>query len=426
MINDQLLPDQMQATAGYRISASPKGSRFDEEEVEAVRAMLISDGHLADATVCARFEAELRDYLGAVDVVVTSSCTMALELVTRYLGLGAGDQVVAAPLTYLATTASLLDRGCQISWCDIDDDTLSMSPRRLRELSSPDIKAVYLTHYGGDIARIDEICALARASGAVVVEDCAHALGTTWHGRAAGTFGDFGCFSFHSLKNMSTLGTGGAIATTSTQVAASLRRLRHVETHADLVARQDVFGADSIARPLPVGEGHEGQAFTHDCLKILRGGTNAVMSDVAAAAGRIQLRKLPGFLAARTATAARLDAELGKLPGIQTLPARAGVRHAHHLYTFLAETRRLRDAILWKLQQGGVEVVQRYFPLHLLPEYRLAGGSLGQCPTAERVWFERLVNLPIHPWLTSTDFDYLAALVRAAVAEESEAPVSRP
>ncbi len=284
MINDQLLPDQMQATAGYRISASPKGSRFDEEEVEAVRAMLISDGHLADATVCARFEAELRDYLGAVDVVVTSSCTMALELVTRYLGLGAGDQVVAAPLTYLATTASLLDRGCQISWCDIDDDTLSMSPRRLRELSSPDIKAVYLTHYGGDIARIDEICALARASGAVVVEDCAHALGTTWHGRAAGTFGDFGCFSFHSLKNMSTLGTGGAIATTSTQVAASLRRLRHVETHADLVARQDVFGADSIARPLPVGEGHEGQAFTHDCLKILRGGTNAVMSDVAAAA----------------------------------------------------------------------------------------------------------------------------------------------
>lgn len=403
----------------YRVSASAKGSLFGAEEADAVTSMLLSDVHLANGAVCAEFEADLRDYLGAADVVTTSSCTMALELVTRYLGLSAGDRVVASPLTYQSTTASLLDRGCEISWCDIDADTLSMSPRRLRELLSPGVKAVYLTHYGGDAARIDEICSLARDRGAVVVEDCAHALGTTLLGRAAGTFGDFGCFSFHSLKNISTLGTGGAIAVRP-EAAAVLRTLRHMEPHARLTPRQSVFGTGSLARPLPVGEGHEGPAFTHDCPEVLRGGTNAVMSDVAAAVGRIQLRRLPEFLAIRTAIADRLDSALGGLPGITTLPARPGVRHAHHLYAFLASSRRLRDAILGNLHAGGVEIVQRYFPLNLRPEYRLTGGHLGQCASTDSIWFERLVNLPIHPRLTDADIDHMTALVRAAVMDQRD------
>lgn len=407
--------DQKRSSRIYRVSASPKGSRFGEEEVEAVRSMLLSDSHMANGTVCAQFEQDLRRFLGAVDVVVTSSCTMALELVTRYLNLSAGDRVVASPLTYQATTASLLDRGCDILWCDVDADTLSMSPRHLCELLSPGIKAIYLTHYGGDAARIDEIYSLSRAYGAVVVEDCAHALGTKLNGRAVGTFGDFGCFSFHSLKNMSTLGTGGAITVNSQEMAKVLRKLRHIETHAKFTPRENAFSVNSLARPLPVGEGHEGLAFTHECREVLRGGTNAIMSDVAAAVGRIQLRRLPEFLTVRTATAERLDAALSELPGIQTLVARTGVEHAHHLYTFLALSRQLRDIILRKLHAGGVEIVQRYFPLNLLPEYRFTGGYLGQCPTAESIWFERLVNLPVHPWLTNDDVDYMAALVREAV-----------
>jgi perosamine synthetase len=403
-----------QRRGAYRISASAKGSLFGEEEANAVRSMLLSDVHLADGTICTQFEADLRDYLGAADVVTTSSCTMALELVTRYLGLSARDKVVACPLTYQSTTASLLDRGCEIAWCDVDADTLGMSPHHLRELLSSGTKAVYLTHYGGDAARIDEICSLAHGRGAVVVEDCAHALGTTLHGRAAGTFGDFGCFSFHSLKNMSTLGTGGAIAVRSQEAAAVLRTLRHMEPHARLTPRQNVFGTGSLARPLPVGEGHEGPAFTHDCREVLRGGTNAVMSDVAAAVGRVQLRKLPEFLAIRAAIAARLDSALQGLPGITTLPPRSGVRHAHHLYTFLASSRRLRDAVLHNLHVGGVEIVQRYFPLNLRPEYRMTGGHLSQCPTADSIWFERLVNLPIHPRLTDADIDHMTTLIRAA------------
>ncbi len=415
-----MLSDERLSAGAYRIPASPKGSRFGEEEVEAVRAMLLSDEHMADGAVCAELEQDLCGFLGAVDVVVTSSCTMALDLVTRYLDLSAGDTVVSSPLTFQASTASLLDRGCEIVWCDIDPDTLSMSPRHLRELLTPEVKAVYLTHYGGDAARIDEIAALCRAHGAVLVEDCAHALGTTLDDQPAGTFGDFGCFSFHSLKNMSTLGTGGAIATSSREAAAVLRRLRSIQNHARLTPRENVFGADSMARPLPVGEGHEGFAFTHDCREVLRGATNAMMSDVAAAVGRVQLKKLPEFLAVRTTVADRLDAALGELPGIQTLTARPGVRHAHHLYTFLAESQQLRDAVLRGLDAGGVEMVLRYFPLNLLPEYRIGGGRLGQCPTTDTIWFERLVNLPINPWLTDDDVDYMIALVRAAVTKSDQ------
>jgi dTDP-4-amino-4,6-dideoxygalactose transaminase len=132
--------------------------------------------------------------------------------------------------------------------------------------------------------------------------------------------------------------------------------------------------------------------------------------------GRVQLRKLPEFLAIRAATAARLDSALQGLPGITTLPPRSGVRHAHHLYTFLASSRRLRDAVLYNLHVGGVEIVQRYFPLNLRPEYRMTGGHLSQCPTADSIWFERLVNLPIHPRLTDADIDHMTTLIRAAAA----------
>ena len=417
-----VLRDQKRGAGAYRIPASPKGSRFGEEEVEAVRAMLLSDEHLADGATCAELEQDLCGFLGAADVVVTSSCTAALDLVTRYLDLRAEDLVVSCPLTFQASTASLLDRGCEIVWCDIDPDTLSMSPHHLRELLTPEVKAVYLTHYGGDAARIDEIASLCRAHGAVLVEDCAHALGTTVNGQPAGTFGDFGCFSFHSLKNISTLGTGGAIATRSREAAAVLRRLRDIQNHARLTPRENVFGADSTARPLPVGEGHEGFAFTHDCHEVLRGATNAMMSDVAAAVGRVQLKNLPEFLAVRTAVADRLDTALSRLPGIQTLTARPGVQHAHHLYTFLADSQHLRDTVLRSLHAGGVEIVLRYFPLNLLPEYRISGGHLGQCPTTDTIWFERLINLPINPWLTEDDIDHMVALVREAVtASDQEA-----
>jgi len=414
--------DDVQVAGSYRVPASPKGSRFGEEEVEQVRSLLLSDVHLANKEVCAKFEAHLRDYLGAVDVVAVSSCTTALELVTRYLNLSADSQIVASPLTFQATTASLLDRGCQIRWCDIDDDTLSMSPRHLRELLSPDVKAVYLTHYGGDIARIDEICSLADEYDIRVIEDCAHALGSTLRGRAAGTWGDFGCFSFHSLKNISTLGTGGAITTSSREVADELRGLRDVDALTVLRPTPNPFGGSTLAQPLPVGEGHEGSAFTHECEEVLRGGINAAMGDVAAAVGIVQLQRLPELLSIRSSAAARLDMALDELPGVQPLRAREGVQHSHHLYTFLAQSRETRDAILWKLHEGGVEIVQRYFPLHLLPEYRFTGGRLGQCPTAEFTWFERLVNLPINPWLTDDDVDYMASLIREAVVTVDRIP----
>ncbi|RSN54432.1 aminotransferase DegT [Amycolatopsis sp. WAC 04182] len=403
----------------YRIPQHGQGSGVTEEDLAAVTAVLTSGGHLSDGTEVARFEDEFARRTGAAHAVAVSSCTMALELATRVLELEPGDEIITTPLTFQATAAPLLGREVIVRFADIDETTLCLDPASVADALTPRTRAVFTTHYGGLCGGVEKLRALTERAGVALVEDCAHAIGASVAGRSAGTWGDIGCWSFHSLKNISTLGQGGMLTVRDAEVADRLRALRMINPDAEFVPRAKPaefggYGTGTVPRPVT----HEKNAYTHDCARIRSGGVNAQLADPAAAMGRSQLRRLDGLIARRRAVAERLDTGLRDL-GVEVLETPKGHTHAHHLYAFLLRDRGVdRDELVRDLEREGIEVVLRYFPVHLLPEWRRREAVFGSVPVAEDVWFRRLVNLPLSPQLGLDDADYVVGAVERALSRQ--------
>jgi dTDP-4-amino-4,6-dideoxygalactose transaminase len=361
------------------------------------------------------FEAEFAEYLGVRHAVSTTSCTVALELATYLIGLQPGDVVIATPQTYWSSLNPLLDLDVEVRFCDIDPNSLNLDPRCLSPLICSRTRAIYLVHYGGLMADMDEILKIADQHGVLVLEDCAHAHGSAYHGKRAGTIGHIGCYSFQSMKNMCTLGEGGMITFNESKWLEVVRRIRDGEPDAKFVERAST-NLGPYHRPKNLDR-HEKNSYTHDCTQILRRGTNAVLSEPAAVVGRVQLKKLPSLIEQRRAIAARLNDAIANIDGLRSQQEPAGYFHSYHLYTFFVEPNSGIDheTLLTEIDAAGVEVQMRYFPLHLLPEWRLRGGAPEQCPIAERTWFEEQVNLPIYPALTAHQVDFMIDVLQQSV-----------
>lgn len=416
----------MTGPGDYRVPYLPVGAPLGQEEVAAVARVLDSGDTLSCGTERERFEEELAAYLGARHAVALANCTMALELATHLIGLCPGDEVIATPQSYQATIQPLLAHDVRVRFCDIDPDTLNVDPASFAALVGPRTRALYLVHYGGDLARMDEIMAVAEPHGIVVVEDCAHAFGATYKGWAPGVLGHLGCFSFQSYKNLTTLGEGGLLTVRDDHWASVARRLRAIEPDADFRPRAEAR-LGPYDQPHDQVERHAKNAYVEDCVALRHPGTNSTLPEPAAAVGRVQLRRLDGFIARRRAIATRLDRELQAIPGIRVPQRPADLRSAHHLYTcFLDPAAGLdRDQVVRHLDEHGVQVQLRYFPLHLLPEWRMRGHRLGECPTAERIWFEQQINLPIYPQLEDWQVDYMIEALAQAVAAAGKRPGAR-
>lgn len=396
-----------------------KGSRFDDGELDAVRELLLSDVHIGTGEQVPLFEADIASYLGVRHAIAVSSCSMGLELVTRVLGLGPGDEVITAPLTYEASIWSLLGHGCSVTFCDIDPETLCLSARDLDAAVTARTKAVFVTHYGGVMADMDELRAVCDRYGLALVEDCAHAVGASYRGRGPGSIGDFGCFSFQSLKHISTLGQGGLITLADDDLAGRLRTLRSGKPDAVFVPRASPGPFSELGDLGQIGgaDTHEKNAYTHDCVAINACGLNAYLGEPAAAAGRAQLRKIDGLLAERRKIGDELDTRLAQIPGIRVPKIPADRVHARWLHAFLVGPGAgiSRNELVKGLDEAGIEIILRFFPLHLLPEWRDRPGVRAQCPVTERIWFRELVNLPFYPGLTGEQIDYMVDTVRTLV-----------
>jgi perosamine synthetase len=194
-----------------------------------------------------------------------------------------------------------------------------------------------------------------------------------------------------------------------------VRRIRDGEPDARFVERTST-DLGSYHQPKNLDR-HEKNSYTHDCTKILRRGTNAILSEAAALVGRIQLKKLPNLIEQRRAIAARLHEAIANIDGLRSQQEPPGYLHSYHLYTFFVEPNSGIDheALLTEIDAAGVEVQMRYFPLHLLPEWRLRGGAPGQCPITEHIWFEQQVNLPIYPALTANQVDFMIDVLERSV-----------
>lgn len=412
------MPSAQAAARSYRVPYSSVGSVFGRAEIDAIEAVLMSGASLAGGEVRAKFERRCAALLGVRHAFSMPSCTMALDLAVHLLDLEPGAEVIATTQTYQSTLMPLLARDDVIvRFCDVDPGGLNADPASIESLVTDRTAAVLVVHHGGLMADMDEIMRVARRCGATVVEDCAHAIGSASHGRAAGSTGDLGCFSFQATKNISTLGQGGMIVCSDDRLAERIDRLRDYEPDGRFVPATGIdfgpWGAPASGVP-----GHEKNAFTHECREIRHGGVNGVLSEPAAAVGLVQLDRLDELLVRRAAIAAVFDQGLAGIDGLRVQFYGPHLRHAHHLYTFFVEPGSGidRDELVGEIDRNGVEIVLRYFPLHLLPEWRFRGHGIGECPNAERVWFTEQVNLPCYPMMSDSDAELVVEVVRAAVA----------
>ncbi|WP_067535703.1 DegT/DnrJ/EryC1/StrS family aminotransferase [Nocardia crassostreae] len=388
---------------------------LDDDEFTVLKNVLQHDPTLSGGPWRDKFEAQFAAYAGTRYAMSVTSGTVALEIAIRLLDLGPGDEVVATPQTFQASIQPLLDSPATVRFCDIDPDTLNMDPRKLEALITPRTRAIILVHYGGNPAAMQEICAIAARHDVLVLEDCAHALGSCYRGVRPGALGDIGTFSFHSSKNITTLGEGGMITFDREDWAARVDRIRNNEVDMTFGPETGILGPPPEILPwMKFSDGVYGGS----CAAILGAGTNATLSEAASAAGTVQLRKLPELVRRRQHIAARLDEALGEHPQIRLPVVAPGDEHAYHLYTFFVTAGAdARHALVQALDRRGVEVQLRYFPLHLTPEWQSRGHGPGECPTAERLWFSEHMNLPCHPSLTETQIALLCSALRSSLDE---------
>ncbi len=397
----------------YAVPYPTVGATIGERELAAVREVLQADIPLSGGAYREMFEEKFREFIGTRHAISVTSGTVALELAIHLLDLQPGDEVIATPQTYQATIQPLLNYDIKVRFADIEAHSPNISVSEVEKLLTKNTRAVILVHYGGLPVDMRPLMQLSENHGFAVIEDAAHALGSMYCGRRPGSIGHIGCFSFHSSKNITTLGEGGMITLNRDDWAERLRRIRGNEADMDLLGCEQTFG---VSRDPPPHALYPGRAYTHICSAFRRAGTNATLSEPASAMGLVQLERLPELAARRRQIAARISDELSAISGVR-LPDQSGdMVHAYHLFTFFVDAEQYdRDELIRCLADQGVETYLRYFPLHLLPEWRARGHCLGECPVAERSWFFEHVNLPCHPGMSDDQVEALTAALSAAL-----------
>jgi dTDP-4-amino-4,6-dideoxygalactose transaminase len=350
-------------------------------ELDYVRQAILS-GHLAgDGPFTARCHALLEAILGAHKVLLTTSCTAALEMAALLLDVRPGDEVIVPSFTFVSTASAFALRGATIRFADIRPDTLNLDEARLEGLVTPRTRAIVPVHYAGVGCSMDRICAIAAARGIAVVEDNAHGLLGRYQGRHLGTFGAMSTNSFHETKNF-TCGEGGALVINDPALAGRAEILREKGTNRSRFIRGEV-----------------------DKYTWVDVGSSFLPSDILAAFLLAQLEARDAIQARRRQVWTRYETALGAWAERHdvALPATPdGCTSAYHLFYLLLPTARARQRLMDHLRLHGISAVFHYQPLHLSPMGQRTGTGGDSCPITEDVC-GRLLRLPLHAALTDDE-----------------------
>lgn len=386
-----------------KLPQSYLGTIYGLEEVEAV-VQVMQQEWLTNGPNVAAFEREFAAYTGTDYAFAVSNCTQALHMCSQVFDIGPGDEVITTPLTFVATAQPIVEKGATAVFADIDPRTLNIDPLSIAEKITPRTKAIFLVHEAGLPCDMDPIMELARKHNLVVIEDCARAVGATYRGQMVGSFGDAGAFSFHSVKNMSTLGEGGMITSNRLKIAEEVPLLRYMGVQYTWeVQEQEEYW-------LP---------FTFDVIE-LHGqmGHNYRMNEAQAAVGRVQLRKLNSLNEKRRELAHYLNAGFADIPGITVPYEPREATHVFHLYQIELDEDEIggsRDDLMRLLaRETGIQVATVNLPIYQHQIFRDRGYEPGLCPNAEQA-FSTCVRLPFHPRLAHEQLDYMIDSVRWAV-----------
>jgi perosamine synthetase len=349
-----------------------------EEEIEEVEKVLRS-GFIAQGPKVAEFEEAFANYVGAEHAVATSSGTTALHVALLALGVGKGDEVITTPFSFAATGNCALYVGARPVFVDIDPSTFNLDPEGIEEVITEKTKAILPVHLYGQPAKMDRIMEISQEHGIPVVEDAAQAHGAKFQDQMIGSIGDMACFSFYPTKNMTT-SEGGMITTNSSKLADQARILK---AHG------------------------ERERYQHSVL-----GYNFRMTDIAAAIGLVQLKKLNGFNQKRIENAEYLTEHLKGISCIESPFVSPQVKHVFHQYTVRVKDGKRNDVMNYLNQEGIGTGIHYPIPIYKQELYQNLGYNDHWSETEKAA--SEVLSLPVHPSLSVEELEKIVITLEAA------------
>ncbi|MBU0481706.1 MAG: DegT/DnrJ/EryC1/StrS family aminotransferase [Proteobacteria bacterium] len=351
-----------------------------QEEALAAIAKVLDSTSFAGGPFVEEFEKNFADFCQCRHAVGVGSGTDALWIALRGLGIGAGDEVITVPNSFIATAEAISQCGAVPVFVDIDEESYTMNPDLLEAALTPKTRAIIPVHLYGQMADMDPILRFAEKHGLVVIEDAAQAHGAEYKGRRAGSLGRAGCFSFYPGKNLGAYGEAGAVVTNDETLAARMRIFR---------------------------DHGQQQKYHHSVI-----GWNSRMDGIQGAILDVKLKHLPLWNAARRKNAALYTTLLEGTKGV-ALPSEAkNTKHVYHIYPVRL---RNRDRVLARLAEKKIFCGIHYpVPIHLQQAYAGMGFGAGMYPVAEKYAGEQL-SLPMFPELTEQQINYVTDEIRQIV-----------
>lgn len=365
---------------------------FDEQEVAAV-ADVVRGGWLSMGEQTKHFESAFADYLGhEVRATAVSNGTAALHLALLALGVGPGDEVIIPSLTFVADINTVLLTGATAVLADCTSWTnWNIDPADIESKITPKTKAVMIVHYAGYPCAMSEIVDLCQRRGLALIEDCAHAPGARYRGRSVGSFGDFGCFSFFTNKNLS-VGEGGMVTTCSADLDQQIRFLRS-------------HGMTTLTL-----DRHQGRAISYD---VERPGLNYRIDEMRAALGLVQLAKLDEANRQRQRVVSRYVRAFRDIDGlVMPFQGMPDIEPVFHIFPVLLPKAVDRLLVIDRLKQAGVQSSIHYPNLQEFTAFRALG--LGPTPIATEI-SRRELTLPLYPTMTDREVEMVITAFRDAL-----------
>lgn len=372
------------------------GAVYTEEEIALVaEVMRNTRDTYSQGKYQKEFERKFCQYNGNEFAFAVSSCTAALELAALFTKIGAGDEIIIPAHTFCATAIPFARTGAKIVWSDINPETWVVTAETLEAKIASKTKGIVVVHLYGLAADMHSIMELARKHNILVVEDCAHALGAKSGEKKVGTWGDFGCFSFHSHKNISTLGEGGMLTVQNPELAKLVPGLREVGLHAYPEPREKYW--------VPAMSNVD---FDIDNVWPY----NFCIGEVQCALGTSLLKRINSLLEKRYSRAVKFIEAVKDYPELvfQKIPEKQ--TSSWHLlpaqYNGKITRKTNYDFIEMMYKEHNIKVVVQYYPLYRYPLFKKAGFGEADCPVTDH-FFDNMISFPFHSWMPDDQFDYM-------------------
>lgn len=364
-----------------------------EEDIAAVADVLRGDW-LTTGPAVTRFDEDLAKWAGGAECASVTSGTAALHVAYAATGIGPGDEVIATPMTFVATAGTAIMQGAKVVFADVAADTALLDPDAVAAAAGPRTKVIAAVDFAGHPADHDTLGEIARRAGSYLLVDGAHAIGSRYKGRLVGSTADITTFSFFPTKNMTTA-EGGAVASPRPELALAARRFRN----------HGLVRDKPLQRYPDEGDWHQ---------EVHRLGLNYRLPDVLCALGVAQLHRLDAFIKRRAELVARYNQMLADVDGLALPPQSPDVEPAWHLYPARVLDGRRRE-VYDKMHAVGIGVQVNYIPVYWHPVFEDMGYRRGMCPNAE-TFYQQELSLPLFPDLTDGQQDQVVDALRASLA----------